>query len=99
MNIDAVMLIPDTNQVEIQREKNLTSDNTIKLSVQFEVQTYYPAYRNPIINGKPNLYEGTKSDIENMTMPKNTKWFKELQLIRSDKDNKGRTDDSKLNSI
>jgi len=96
MNIDAVMLIPDTNQVEIQREKNLTSDNTIKLSVQFEVQTYYPAYRNPVLNGKPNLYEGTKSDIENMISPKNTKWYNELQLTRSDKSNTGRTDDSKL---
>jgi hypothetical protein len=39
MNIDAVMLLPDTNQIEINREKNLTSDNTIKLTVSFQVQT------------------------------------------------------------
>ncbi len=47
MNIDAVMLIPDTNQIEIGREKNMTSDNSIKLTVSFEVQTYYPAFRKP----------------------------------------------------
>lgn len=47
MNIDAVMQIPDTNNIEINREKSLTSDNTIKLTVSFDVQTYYPSYRKP----------------------------------------------------
>jgi hypothetical protein len=47
MNIDAVMLIPDSNQIDIVREKSLTSENTIKLTLSFEVQTYYPAYRKP----------------------------------------------------
>lgn len=45
MNIDAVILMPDTNSIEMVREKNLTSDNTIKLKASFEVQTYYPAFR------------------------------------------------------
>ena len=45
LNIDAMMLMPDQNQVEITRDKNLTSDNTIKLQASFEVQTYYPAFR------------------------------------------------------
>lgn len=45
MNIDAVMLLPDSNQIEIGREKNLSSDNNIKMTVSFEVQTYYPAFR------------------------------------------------------
>jgi hypothetical protein len=47
MNIDAVMTIPDSSNIEINREKNLTSDNTIKLTVAFDVQTYYPAFRKP----------------------------------------------------
>ena len=47
LNIDAVMQIPDSNNIEINREKNLTSDNTIKLTVSFDVQTYYPAFRKP----------------------------------------------------
>lgn len=47
LNIDAVMLVPDTKTIEIIREKNLTSDNTIKLTISFEVQTYYPAFRKP----------------------------------------------------
>jgi hypothetical protein len=49
LNIDAVMQIPDSNNIEINREKSLTSDNTIKLTVSFDVQTYYPAFRKPKI--------------------------------------------------
>lgn len=45
MNIDAVMTMPDSNSIEISREKNMSSDNTIKMTVSFEVQTYYPAFR------------------------------------------------------
>jgi hypothetical protein len=82
MNIDAVMLIPDTNAVEIQREKTLTSDNTIKLSVSFEVQTYYPAYRK---------------DPDPIIYPKGTRWYLQLNSsARGDKSNSPRTDASKL---
>lgn len=49
MNIDAVLLIPDGTQVEIQREKNLTSDNNVKITLSLEVQTYYPAFRKPTL--------------------------------------------------
>ena len=45
MNIDAVILMPDSNNIEITRDKNLTSDNSIKMTFSFEVQTYYPAFR------------------------------------------------------
>jgi hypothetical protein len=44
MNIDAVVIVPDTEQVTISREKNLTSDNTIKIDVSLEVHSYYPAF-------------------------------------------------------
>jgi hypothetical protein len=50
MNIDAVILMPDSNQIEITREKSLSSENTIKLTLSFEVQTYYPAFRKPKFN-------------------------------------------------
>jgi hypothetical protein len=50
MNIDAVILLPDNNTVEISREKNLTSDNNIKMTVSFEVQTYYPSFRKDRFN-------------------------------------------------
>ena len=39
MNIDAVMTLPDSNTFKIAREKNLTSDNSIEINLQFEVQT------------------------------------------------------------
>jgi len=51
MNIDAVMLMPDTNSIEMSREKNLTSDNTIKLKCSFTVETYYPAFRRDRVQG------------------------------------------------
>jgi hypothetical protein len=65
MNIDAVMLLPDTNQIEINREKNLTSDNTIKLTVSFQVQTYYPAFRKDRVNptGYPRYYGDGMTDM------------------------------------
>lgn len=44
MNIDAFMEMPDDQNIEISREKNLSSDNTIKLTANISVQTYYPAF-------------------------------------------------------
>lgn len=51
MNIDAVLVMPDSNSIEMSREKNLTSDNNIKLKVSFTVETYYPAFRGDRVNG------------------------------------------------
>ena len=50
MNIDAVLLMPDNNTVQMAREKNLTSDNKISLKVSFTVETYYPAWRPDRVN-------------------------------------------------
>jgi len=52
MNIDAVILMPDTNSIEINREVDLSSSNQIKLTVSFEVQTYYPAFRKDRVNAE-----------------------------------------------
>ena len=97
MNIDAVMLIPDSNQVEINREKNMTSDNQIKLTVSFEVQTYYPAYRKPRLDQNVDdvanknkawsnaygydPYNQSTSDV--IVYPKKTKWYSDLIQNRS----------------
>jgi len=60
----------------------LTSDNTIKLSVSFEVQTYYPAYRK---------------DPDPIIYPKGTRWYLQMNSnARSDKSNLPRTNSSKL---
>ena len=69
MNIDAILLVPDSNQVEISREKNMTNDNAIRLTVSFEVHTYYPAFRNDIGN-----------DIID---PRRTRWYLHLIEARS----------------
>jgi len=65
MNIDAVILMPDSNQIEMAREKNLTSDNNIKMKVSFTVETYYPAFRSDRINatGYPQSYGSGMSDL------------------------------------
>lgn len=65
MNIDAVILMPDSNSIEMSREKNLTSDNNIKMKVSFTVETYYPAFRRDRINatGYPQSYGSGMSSI------------------------------------
>ena len=66
MNIDAVILMPDTNQIEMSREKNLTSDNNITLKASFTVETYYPAFRKDRISatGYPTSYgDSTDKDL------------------------------------
>jgi hypothetical protein len=44
LHIDAIMLQPDSNTIEISRDKTLSSDNTIKLTATIEVQTNYPSF-------------------------------------------------------
>jgi hypothetical protein len=70
MNIDAVILMPDTNQIEMAREKNLTSDNNITLKASFTVETYYPAFRKDRISatGYPTSY-GDNIDGDLNTYP------------------------------
>lgn len=70
MNIDAVILMPDTNAIEINREKNITSDNSIKLKISFEVSTYYPAFRKDRISmtGFPNQYGTGMSDLNGFSL-------------------------------
>jgi hypothetical protein len=86
MNIDAVMLLPDQNTVEINREKNMTGDNTIKLSISFEVQTYYPALRRDRIDSR-NIVSGSEGvselfDPNYIIAPKRTRWFNNILKTR-----------------
>ena len=70
MNIDAVILMPDSNSIEMSREKNLTSDNNIKLKVSFTVETYYPAFRSDRVNavGYPQSYGSGMSDTNGFSL-------------------------------
>jgi len=71
MNIDAVILMPDNSSIEIAREKNMSSDNTIKMKVSFEVQTYYPAFRKDRVNatGYPRTYGDGMTDLNGHSIP------------------------------
>ena len=55
MNIDAVILMPDTNTITMGREKNMSSDNNITLKATFTVETYYPAFRVDRTNQKGDI--------------------------------------------
>jgi hypothetical protein len=70
MNIDAVINMPDSKNIEISREKNMTSDNTIKMTVSFEVQTYYPAFRKDRVNtsGYPRMFGDGMTDMNGHTI-------------------------------
>lgn len=92
MNIDAVILMPDSNSIEMSREKNLTSDNNIKLKITFEVQTYYPAFRKDRYDvdgsakkntGDGNIVGGDGYFVE----PKRTKWFNNILKSRERSNN------------
>lgn len=70
MNIDAVMLMPDSNSIEMSREKNLTSDNNIKLKCSFTVETYYPAFRRDRVSstGDPRNYGSGMKDVNGFSL-------------------------------
>jgi len=92
MNIDAVMVLPDSNQIEINREKNLTGDNTIKVTVSFEVHTYYPAFRKDRIGSTDSMVSGgTGGSLEEIggvydpnyiIVPKRSRWFNNILKSR-----------------
>lgn len=70
MNIDAVILMPDNNSIEMAREKNLTSDNNIKLKCSFTVETYYPSFRRDRVKqvGYPRPYGSGMRDSNGYSM-------------------------------
>ena len=70
MNIDAVLVMPDSNSIEMSREKNLTSDNNIKLKCSFTVETYYPAFRGDRVNqtGYPRTNGSGMKDANGFTL-------------------------------
>jgi hypothetical protein len=97
MNIDAVMLVPDSNSVEINREISLTSENTIKLTLSFEVQTYYPAFRQPRFDDSltpddknttwanaynSNTYAIDPNSPDVIVYPRKTKWYNNILEAR-----------------
>lgn len=71
MNIDAIMSLPDSNQININRDKDLSSDNTIKITISFEVNTYYPAFNINDLN-----YNNVTAE------PKRSRWFNNILKAR-----------------
>lgn len=53
MYIDAIATFPDDHEISILRESNLEDDDTTKLAFDFEVQTYFPAWGEEQVWGRP----------------------------------------------
>lgn len=92
MNIDAVMLMPESNTININREKNLTADNNISMSVSFEVKTFYPAYEKDLPKGDYNPrsayditdYIGKRPESEDKEAePRRSKWYSNILKSRN----------------
>lgn len=53
MKIDAVMLVPEDQEITINRDKNIGSDDAIKLTINFDIHTYYPAFNKESVIERP----------------------------------------------
>lgn len=92
MNIDAVILMPESNAITMGREKNLTSDNNIEIAVSFEVKTFYPAYDKDLPSGDyqprngvdPYDYIGKRpeSSEQGEAEPRKSKWYSNILKSR-----------------
>tara|TARA_R110000772_G_scaffold94317_4_gene192117 strand:+ start:166 stop:927 length:762 start_codon:yes stop_codon:yes gene_type:complete len=71
MYIDAVATFPEENNIEILRDFSMDEADLIKMEFNFEVQTYYPAFGEKQIWGRPikskwiNQLKGGKTDDRN----------------------------------
>lgn len=99
MNIDAIMIMPDTEQIEFQREKNMQSDNNIKLTASFEVHTYYPALRKDKMGStKSSVTPGDIIDPAYIMSPKRTRWFNNILKSRENSATRPSNPNSENNS-
>ena len=71
MYIDAVATFPEENNIEILRDFSMDESDLVKMEFNFEVQTYYPAFGERQIWGRPikskwiNQLKGGKTDDRN----------------------------------
>lgn len=70
MNIDALMLLPDQSQIDIKREKDLSTNNQITISFNLEIHTYYPAFNVD------------SEGINNIIIPHKTRWYSNILKMR-----------------
>lgn len=99
MNIDAVLVMPDSNSIEMSREKNLTSDNNIKLKCSFTVETYYPAFRRDrvVADGYPREYGSGMKDLNGFALTGGFSDYFEQPTDMVGANNKGKRDTSNSN--
>lgn len=72
MYIDAVATFPEENNIEILRDFSMDESDLVKMEFNFEVHTYYPAFGDRQIWGRP----------------RKSKWINQLKEARTDEINK-----------
>ena len=81
MPIQANAYIPPSKTVEINREKDMNSNNKISISFNIDVKTHYPAY----------MKEETEDDTRNLLPKKNQMVLDYGKLEEKIKENNKRT--------
>lgn len=79
MNIDAVLEVPEDQDVEIQREHNLSTPSEIKLTLNFQVKTYYPSFSANASDLGISLREDLK--IEDINSSQGVTWNSQLMRL------------------
>ena len=90
--IDAILMLPGTNQFTKSKETNLTTSNVITLSISIDVQTYYPAYTKPGLYSLSDIksaaydYDNTQQpNTDDFIYAKRSIWYDYIMLAKSGK--------------
>lgn len=97
MNIIGVVQFPESHQFEKSREINNSTKNEVKYTLNFEVKSYYPAFRKPRSErhrmsendtwSESYLYDPFKKEEEAILVPKRTKWYSNIYKATGQEDN------------
>jgi hypothetical protein len=99
INIIGVINFTDSPTFEKVREINNTTKNEVTYKMDFEVRTYYPAFRKPRMSQSRVELRDNWSDAYNydpfmkeddiIPVPRRTKWYSSIYKATGNADNKG----------
>ena len=90
MYIDAVATFPEENNIEIIRDFSMDESDLIKMEFNFEVQTYYPAFGEQQVWGRPKRSKWINQLKESMTNQINEEINRGTSIDRENNFNKGK---------
>ena len=109
MNILGVVQFPESHQFEKGREINSTTKNEVKYTMNFEVKSYYPAFRKiRMAKNRTELndnwsdsyvYDPFKKEEDAVIIPRRTKWYSNIYKAIGNPDNKRDMDNINGNAL